>query len=341
MEHPTDRATSKVTAQGRTIAASAQADPEPAIPPVVWDIIWVYVPAIITFIGGIKMLIDFTKWIREGGPGRQERSNRISRALRAGRRRLANVAFRNCDAPTVDFEGASERLTDDVTSRANQELADDPPDFDHEAVERTTERLRPPVREAGEQSLRSYVRSRVVARIEEQLDRCKFVGDFDGFVRDIVVEKVNEQAHPRIEAFGPETSYDPAIRPAALDAREAHYRTNYNEKEAAYNGAEQDLAESKQATEKVRADLEAKEREIEEKERKGEDATNERARKAELERDLEKATEAEKEKQTRRDEAENDRREADEKRDKAEEERRNDRSKEKWDEKVKDALKKP
>ena len=286
------------------------------------------------------MLVDFTNWIREGGPGRQERSNRISRALRAGRRRLANVAFRNCDTPMVDFEGASERLTGDVTSRAYQEIADNPPDFDHEAVEQITERLRPPVREAGEHSLRSYVESRVMARIQEQLDRCKFVEDFDGFVRDIVVEKVNEQAHPRIEAFGAEASYDPAIRPAALDAREAHFRTNYNEKEAAYNGAEEDLAESKKATEKVQANLEAKEKEIEEKERKGEDVTNEQARKAELEKDLKKATETEKDKQTRRDEADRDQREANEKREKAEEEKRNDHSEEKWDEKVKDALKK-
>ena len=112
-------------------------------------------------------------------------------------------------------------------------MTDNPPDSDHEAVERTTERLRPPVRETEEQGLRSYVRNRVMARIEEQQDWYKFVEDLDGFVRYIVVEKVNEQAHPRIEAFGSEASYDPAIRPAALDAREAHFRTNYNEKEAA------------------------------------------------------------------------------------------------------------
>ena len=81
---------------------------------------------------------------------------------------------------------------DNVTLHANQEMTDNPPDSDHEAVERTTERLRPPVRETEEQGLRSYVRNRVMARIEEQQDWYKFVEDLDGFVRYIVVEKVNE-----------------------------------------------------------------------------------------------------------------------------------------------------
>ncbi|OJJ42654.1 hypothetical protein ASPZODRAFT_20181 [Penicilliopsis zonata CBS 506.65] len=320
------------------LALSAVGDEKPWEIPSIYDIAWLYGPAMVTYLGGPAAIYQLAQWAREVPQRRQEISDFLDPFVVRIRDTVRQIARRNADTPEVDLEAAREGLLNDVRERANQEMADNPPDFDRESAEATTERLREPAMQETEASLRRFVEGRVGPILQETLDRCKFVQNPDQFIEEIIRQKVSEMIEPHLKALGPSSSYDVAVRPPVYDVYAEHCRNNYNDKEQAEKGAERELAEARRHTQTVQGDLTAIKKKIEEDEREGKDTSAEEVRKTQLEHDLDDATAVEREKEASKTQAEKDQTDAERKRDKAEKDKREDHSGEKWEKKVREAL---
>ena len=306
----------------------------------VWSITWDCISTIFTLISWGVAVLQVLIWIRDK-EWRPKSATRLEKICDEEALLLKEVGEMSCDPPKVDFKNAGAKVTGDIISRINQELADDPPDYLTKTVQEITERLRAAAEAEAQRSTRSYVRSRILASIAQTLAKFEMLPDFDDFAKDVEDRLVGLQADPKIQELGPSTSYDMVVRPVVLNAQALYLRSDYARMESLYNGAEQEYEAAKKYKEKQQTAIDEVDKEIEEDKKKGNEdkAKNDQARRDRLGEELDRAKSDESDKKRKRDEAEEKKNDAKRKNDQAEEDAKRDNSRAGWDGKVGEVFK--
>lgn len=290
---------------------------------------------------GILWAYEVRQWSWGNADDRQTRSRRGRSQLNEASVEYNALALENCEVGPVNFKNASSRITNDANARLNQQLNDHSPNWETTTTESITQDLRDLVKAEVENLLRKYIRNRISAIVEEELNELDFLPFIDEVVKNVVEANVSKQADPKLKELDtPSTSYDPIIQSRVIEARETHYASDYAEKEAAYNGAQKDYEDVKKHREDLESRVTEIDKKIAEEKSKGDEAAaqQEQARKDQLDKDLEKAKQDERDKDGRQKDAASREKEAKKKKEAAEKEAKDTDSK-KWDGKLAEVFK--
>lgn len=249
---------------------------------------------------------------------RQRCCDQLRNTLRRGGREVwRRAARRRLPALQVDFTNATRKTSADVEVGLNQEFHDNTPEFQQNEMDALIERNVPIAEQAGTSSIRRQIRSQIVTTVDVEMENFRFIDDPDELAAEILNENVEKLAEPRISKL--DGTWLKPTRAALLEERERQCSSDYNAKEAVYEGAQANYEEEKQKRENIEA-------QIEKIDKDGTNTEDEKKRRAQLEDDLAKAKESEKESEKMKNEAEDAKEKAKRDADKAEEEKKDDTS---------------